>query len=218
MMAEPESEMSADESILLLSGGLDSTALAAILRPARCLTIDYGQRPAVAESRAAAAICTALGLRLEHIRLDLSELGGGLLRGDEPIPGAPSPEWWPYRNQFLVTAAASVAFRHGLREVIVGSVRGDGERHLDGTAQFYELLDGLVAMQEGGVRVIAPAIHETSAELLERSGIGDDIIGWTVSCHRSNLPCGDCPGCWKRGGVLAATGHLQAPTTHRGPW
>lgn len=34
---------------LLLSGGLDSTAIAAWQRPDVCVTVDYGQRPARGE-------------------------------------------------------------------------------------------------------------------------------------------------------------------------
>jgi 7-cyano-7-deazaguanine synthase in queuosine biosynthesis len=31
------------------------------------------------------------------------------------------------------------------------------------------------------------------------------VLGWTVSCHRSDLPCGNCPGCWKRERALRQT-------------
>jgi 7-cyano-7-deazaguanine synthase len=201
----------ASKSVLLLSGGLDSTALAAIERPALCLAIDYGQRPAEAEIRAASAIAGALGLEFQSLRLDLGVLGGGLLKDDDLLPQAPSPEWWPFRNQILVTAAASVALGRGLDMVVVGSVAGDGDRHVDGTARFYDQLDALLGMQEGSIHVSAPAIHETSAHLLARSGLRDDMVGWTISCHRSVFPCGECPGCWKRASVLAEVGLLQAP-------
>ena len=199
------------KSVLLLSGGLDSTALAAIERPTLCLAIDYGQRPARSEIRAAGAVSSALGLDFESLRLDLGSLGGGLLKGDDPLPGAPSPEWWPFRNQMLVTAAACIAARYGFETVLIGSVAGDGDRHRDGTSEFYQRLDDLVSMQEGTVHISAPAIGETSAKLLSRSGLGDELLGWTVSCHRSNFPCGACPGCWKRSAVLADVGLLQTP-------
>ena len=197
------------EAVLLLSGGLDSTALAALVRPALCLAIDYGQRSAVGELRAAAAICRALNLALETLTLDLGGLGGGLLKNEDPVPGAPSPEWWPYRNQILVTAAASVAVRAGLPQVLAGTVAGDGARHIDGRPAFYQALDRLISMQEGGIRVRAPAIGETSAELVRRSGLTEDVLGWTVSCHRASFPCGDCPGCRKRSQVLSELGILS---------
>lgn len=197
------------DAVLLLSGGLDSTALAALFRPALCLAIDYGQRSAAGEIRAAAAICRALSLTLTTLTLDLGGLGGGLLKNEDSMPGAPSPEWWPYRNQILVTAAASVALQAGLPQVLAGTVAGDGARHIDGRPAFYQALDHLISMQEGGIRVRVPAIGETSADLVRRSGLTEDVLGWTVSCHRASFPCGDCPGCWKRSQVLSELGILS---------
>lgn len=195
--------------VLLLSGGLDSTALAQLLRPALCVVFDYGQRCARAETRAAAAVCQSLNLRLLSVRIDLAEIGAGLLRDERPLQGAPSPEWWPFRNQLLVTAAASIALRENLSRVIVGSVATDGSRHVDGTAAFYELLDRLISLQEGAVHVSAPALHLSTAQLLTESGLGEGVLGWTVSCHRANYPCGACPGCRKRTEVLAEVGILS---------
>ncbi|GAA0742578.1 7-cyano-7-deazaguanine synthase QueC [Dactylosporangium roseum] len=200
-----------DGSVLLLSGGLDSTALAALERPTLCLVIDYGQRPAPAEVRAATAVTDALDLPIEHLRLDLGDTGGGLLRDDRPLPGGPSPEWWPFRNQILVTAAAAVALRNNLHTVMVGTVIDDRDRHADGSPAFYAALDRLFALQEGDVRVVTPAIDETSTALVGRSGLGEDVLAWTVSCHRASLPCGQCPGCWKRAKVLERLGLLQTP-------
>lgn len=201
--------MTAADALLLLSGGVDSTALAARERPAAALFVDYGQRPAAAERRAAHAVAGALSLPLHETALDLRPLGGGLLLDEAPLPGAPSPEWWPYRNQMLVTAAAAVALRLGLRRVLVGTVAGDGDRHVDGRPDFYRALDALLRMQEGGIGVGAPAIGQTAEELVGGSGLGEDVLGWTVSCHRAELACGDCPGCWKRAKVFAAAGLMQ---------
>lgn len=187
-----------DRALLLLSGGLDSTALAAIHRPALTLFIDYGQRPADAESRAAAKTAELLGLPHEQITLGLDAIGGGLMFDEAPLAGAPSPEWWPYRNQLLVTAAAAVALRRGLGVVMTGTVAEDGARHADGTEAFYTALDQVLRLQEGGVRVTAPAIASTTEALLAKAALPASLTTWTVSCHRATLPCGDCPGCWKR--------------------
>ncbi|MEX0153800.1 7-cyano-7-deazaguanine synthase [Microbacterium sp. LMI1-1-1.1] len=198
------STIAADPSALvLLSGGLDSTALASLLRPALTVFIDYGQLPHTAESRAAGAVAAHLGLPFERVRLPLRELGGGLMMDDTPLPGSPSPEWWPYRNQFLATAGAAVALRHGLSRVALASVEGDGDRHVDGSQAFYRQLNALMKMQEGGIEVVAPAAQTTTVDLLRQATADRALLGWTVSCHRANEPCGDCPGCWKRELVLA---------------
>lgn len=208
MSDEREAEVDAEDSVLLFSGGLDSTALAAIYRPKLLLYVDYGQRPADLERRSSLRLAGLLGLKLLEVGLGINSFGSGLLHeegGDQPS-ASPSPEWWPYRNQFLVTAAAATALQQELRTVLVGSVAPDGERHRDGTAEFYQRLDALVSYQEGAVRVVAPGIRSTTEELLESSGLDEQVLGWTASCHRSNLPCGHCPGCWKRQRILAALG------------
>lgn len=191
------------QTVLLLSGGLDSAALAAWIRPALTLFVDYGQKPREAEARAAHAVAAHLSLPFTSISLPLTALGGGLMHDDTPLPGAPSPEWWPFRNQFLATAGAAVAVQHQLAKVALASVRGDGDRHVDGSEPFYDRLNALMMIQEGGVQVAAPAIHLSTVELLRTVDAERALIGWTVSCHRANQPCGDCPGCWKRELVLA---------------
>lgn len=195
--------MPGKETVLLLSGGLDSAALAALTRPALTLFVDYGQKPSKSEARAANAIAHHLELPFMSVRLPLQDLGGGLMHDDTPMQDAPSPEWWPFRNQFLATAGAAIAIRNRLSTVALASVRGDGDRHVDGSLSFYQHLDAVMKLQEGGVHLEAPAIHMSTVELLRAANASRSLIGWTVSCHRSNEPCGDCPGCWKRELVLA---------------
>ncbi len=196
-------------ALLLLSGGMDSTALAALQRPIGALFIDYGQRSAPGERLAAAAVGSALEVTVHSLRIDCSPVGAGLLVGDERPPYAPSPEWWPYRNQLLVTLAASWGLPRGFQSIVIGSVRGDGERHLDGTQGFYESLDRLVSMQEGGMNVVAPALGVTTADLVNESGISDQVLVMTHSCDVSPIACGFCPSCEKRRITLGELGRLQ---------
>lgn len=193
--------------LLLFSGGLDSTALAAKLRPEVLLFVDYGQRPAAAERRAAEHIAGLLDLPFQAARLGISEFGSGLLLGESnELAESPSPEWWPFRNQFLATAGAARALSVGCDEVALGSVQPDGERHLDGTPDFYAKMNAVTQAQEGGIRVSAPGLSKTTEDLIREARIDESILGWTVSCHRSNEPCGACPGCWKRQRVLGVVG------------
>ena len=202
-----------NDEVLLLSGGLDSTALAAIRRPKLTLFIDYGQRPALGEGRAAAAVAGSLKLDHLAIEINMAPIGGGLLADETPLSNAPSPEWWPYRNQLLCTIGAAVALRQNLPAVVIGSVRGDGDRHIDGTPEFYRRLDSVTSLQEGEVGVIAPALERSTEELVRESGLGMETLGWTLSCHRSATPCHACPGCNKREGVLVALGLVADRST-----
>lgn len=195
------------KKLLLLSGGLDSAAVAIMERPAEALFIDYGQKPAQGERAAALQIARTLDLPFSELTVDCSGIGSGLLAGQDPSMLAPTDEWWPFRNQLLVTLAAGWSIDRGFRTILLGTVASDGARHTDGSTDFVASLDKLVAMQEGSIRVHAPAIEMSSVDLVVNSRITKSIIGWTHSCHRQKLACGACPGCVKRLQVLEATGY-----------
>src|SRR6267154_2798778 len=82
-------------TIVLLSGGVDSTACAHYMlkRNHRVtpLFVDYGQRAAIPEHRAASGICDALGLTLQCVKsITGRSFGVGEITG---------------RNAFLIMAA-----------------------------------------------------------------------------------------------------------------
>lgn len=191
--------------LLLLSGGIDSLALAVWRKPIRCLTIDYGQRPARAEIAASAQVCQALGIRHDVLTVPLHLVGSGALAGTQQAPVSPHPEFWPFRNQFLITLGAMAALRHGLTQVMVGSVKSDC-RHVDGSPGFIAAMAGLLAHQEGAITLDAPAIGLSSAELVQISGIPPDLLGWAHSCHTADIACGQCPGCHKHSETMQALG------------
>src|SRR5262249_12254983 len=115
--------MASIAAAILLSGGMDSIALTYRLRPQLAITIDYGQLPAAGEVRAAAAVCEALDIRHEVIRADLQSLGSGDLVGGPPLAIAPIREWWPFRNQMLITLAAMHVVREDIRHLLLGTVK-----------------------------------------------------------------------------------------------
>ncbi len=190
---------------LLLSGGIDSTAVAAWLHPKIAAVVDYGQVSAEGEIRSARAVANALGISIQVIKADCSSIGCGLLTGHELSPISPTPEWWPFRNQLLITLVGAWAVQRGIEELLVGPVKGD-DRHADGTRKFYDSINALLSNQEGGLKVSVPAIEMTSVELIKISGVSADILGWTHSCHQSEWACGACPGCIKHLQVLKELG------------
>ena len=189
--------------LMLLSGGLDSAAVAALEQPTRALFVDYGQAAARAERKAARAVAQHLDLELDELAIDLSSVGAGLLCPGQQIDDAPTEEWFPYRNQHLATIAAGHALKHGLGVVVLGLIAGDGTRHLDGTSTFLNTLDMLIRSQEGGLRAIAPHINTPAHELLIRSRLPQELLERTHSCHARDVACGECPGCVRRAELLA---------------
>ena len=184
------------KTAILLSGGMDSIALAYWKRPAVAITINYGQKPAHAEVLSSKEVAKTLGMEHIIIDIDCSSLGSGNMSDKEPLVLAPSPEWWPYRNQLLVTLAAMKGVQLGINELMLGSVRTDGV-HIDGTRRFFKKIDSLMTIQEGSIRVTAPAINMTTEELIMKSEVPSSLLRWAHSCHVSNYPCGRCRGCLK---------------------
>ena len=181
--------------VLLFSGGLDSSALAFWKRPDVCLTVDYGQRPARGEIAAATAICGELGLKHERLSIDMRALGSGSLAGRPTSSLASAEEWWPYRNQMLITLAGMRFVSEGLKEIMIGAVRTDV--HADGKAPFLRSIDRLMTLQEGSVSVTAPGRPFHPYTLLAKSGFPHSLLGLTFSCHVMEYPCGRCRGCTK---------------------
>lgn len=175
---------------------MDSIALAYLKRPKYAFTLDYGQKAALAETNAARQVCEELSIDHHVISLDCGSLGSGDMSSKPSLSMSPVSEWWPYRNQLLVTLACMKGVVLGIDELIVGSVRTDGA-HKDGTMEFYSYLSTLVQYQEGAIKISCPAIDLTTVELIRKSKLPESLLLWAHSCHTSNEPCMNCNGCKK---------------------
>jgi 7-cyano-7-deazaguanine synthase len=84
----------------------------------------------------------------------------------------------------------------------VGTVRTD-RQHVDGRPRFISAMNRVLQSQSA-VTLRAPAAHETTEELVVRSGVPLNLLGWTFSCHTGEWACGQCGGCRKHLEVKAA--------------
>lgn len=191
------------KTALLLSGGMDSLSIAWWKRPEIAITIDYGQLPAQAERFAAAAVCAELGIEHHIVEIDCRALGSGDMAGSIANVHAPASDWWPYRNQMLITFAVMKAISLGVEKLLIGTVKTDGQ-HLDGTPEFIDAISKLVSLQEGSIVVEAPAIELSTDNLIAVGKVPREFLAWAHSCHKTNVPCGDCRGCNKHFDVLRA--------------
>ena len=182
---------------LLFSGGVESTCLAVMTRPDLAVTVDYGQVCAPGEIRAAKHIASLIGMSHRVIEISLGHLGSGEMTGIPSDAAAGRvPEHWPFRNQMLLTVAAMALADCDLRELIIGTVLTD-RVHNDGTPDFLSAMERLLQTQLADFRLSAPASTITTDDLVRRSGVGRDLLGWTFSCHRAEVACGACRGCNK---------------------
>lgn len=180
--------------VLLFSGGLDSTALAYWLRPDRLLFINYGQLQAEGELQAASQIAAELDLPLDIRVVDCRSFGAGDMAG-KPSLSSEASEFWPYRNQLLITLAAMAYAAESKLVILIGTVITD-RIHPDGTRKFLRSMQSVLSVQ-GNLMLEAPAGSLSSSTLQRRANVPIETLSWAFSCHRSNLACGQCRGCTK---------------------
>jgi 7-cyano-7-deazaguanine synthase len=144
------------KSVILLSGGLDSSANLAFTEyfdePTLALTIDYGQRAAKPEIAAAKKMADYYGVA--HRVLDLKWLGalGGsaLTEASIDIPNLAENKlddfkaatetakkvWVPNRNGVLINVAAAIAESMSAAQVVVGFNLEEAVTFPDNSSQF----------------------------------------------------------------------------------
>jgi 7-cyano-7-deazaguanine synthase len=193
---------------ILLSGGIDSIAVGYLHREEidLAITINYGQKPALTEIEVSKRFCEILNIKHEVITVNCGDLGLGQMASHSFMSlSEPTSEWWPFRNQLIITLAAMKIYQHNIKTLIIGSVKSD-KKFKDGSKKFFRTLNTCLAMQEGGVVVETPAINMSSAELVKESNLPDTLLFWAHSCHTSNNPCGNCNGCRKYFQVMRKLG------------
>lgn len=216
-------------AVVLLSGGLDSTTtLARAIEQgfeAHALTVRYGQRHGVEISRAAEQ-ARRLGAR-EHrvVDVDLAFAGGSALtdrtipvpRAGDAAAGEIPVTYVPARNTVLLALALAWAETLGAEDVFIGANVLDYSGYPDCRPEFFEAFErlGNLATRSGvegrPLRIRAPLLHMTKAEIVrEAVRLGVDL-GRTLSCYDpdpSGAPCGACEAC-----RLRAKGFREAGVT-----
>lgn len=182
---------------VLLSGGIDSICLTYGLRPEIAYTINYGQVAAEREIFVSKYVCDFLNIEHRIIDVNCRHLGSGNLANDVRLDISPSEEWWPYRNQLLITLALMQAIKDNVTEIHLASVKSDSF-HTDGTHDFYKLINNLVYYQEGNIKIKCETTDLYSHELAKKYSVPLDLLSLAHSCHVSNIACGKCSGCIKQ--------------------
>lgn len=190
---------------VLLSGGVDSALVACVEKPNFGIFIDYGQAPAQSERISAQHVARTLNFEMLEVVVDARSVGAGLLASTSPSFLSTQPEWWPFRNQFLITLAAMRAVQESVDELLIGTI-GSDNIFRDGTKGFVERMGELLSYQEGGLRLRSPASELSQSELFQIAGAPKRMMAITHSCHRSNVACGSCRGCLKRASLFVEIG------------
>ena len=203
------------KAVVLLSGGLDSYTAGAIAHgegyELYALTVRYGQ---VHEQElvASRAVAQDLGV-VRHIELDvnLAAFGGSSLVGVGAIPKDREIEtdeipttYVPARNTIFLSLALGWAEVVEADAIVVGVNALDYSGYPDCRPQYLEAFERLAALAtRAGVegrplRVLAPLLHSSKAEIIRRGLALGLKYGLTHSCYDpapSGAPCGHCDSC-----------------------
>ena len=217
---------------MLVSGGLDSATVLAIARERghRChaLSFDYGQRHRV-ELDAARRVANTLGA-VEHriLALPIGELGGSALTDrrievPERLGNGIPVTYVPARNTVFLAFALGYAEVLGAHDIYIGVNAVDYSGYPDCRPEFiaaFERVANLATkagVEGAGMRIHAPLIELTKAEIIRRGAALGVDYSMTISCyqpHTDGLACGRCDSC-----RLRRTGFEQAgiadPTRYR---
>jgi 7-cyano-7-deazaguanine synthase len=219
-------------SIVLLSGGLDSTVnfkLTVDRGEARLvLTFDYGQRSATREVAAARAMArryrvpframklgwlgdithTALVDRsksLPHLRpRDLDDIKHAALRSAKAV-------WVPNRNAVFINIAAAFAESLGCAEIVVGFNAEEAATFPDNSRDFLVAVNRSLRLSTlAGVRVVSHTTGLKKADVVRlgrRIGAPLDLM-W--SCYEGGRTmCWRCESCLRLRRALETTGNWE---------
>ncbi|PIP71594.1 MAG: 7-cyano-7-deazaguanine synthase QueC [Nitrospinae bacterium CG22_combo_CG10-13_8_21_14_all_47_10] len=209
------------KSVVLLSGGLDSTTTLAIAQKEGfelfCLTFDYGQRHRVELDRARDIARHFGATDHQIIKIDLRQFGGSALTDNIDVPiGRDQQEiassipitYVPARNTIFLSFCLAYAEVKGASDIFIGVNAIDYSGYPDCRPEFiaaFETLANLAtkAGVEGKetIKIHTPLIKLTKAEIIQKGlKLGVDYA-MTHSCYnpgREGISCGVCDSCQLR--------------------
>jgi len=213
-------------SVVLLSGGLDSSANLAMGferdEVKLAIHVNYGQRAEVSEKRACEELCAFYEVPLQTIdAVWLGAMGGSSLTDARMmIPDLKHADlddlaksektaksvWVPNRNGVLIQIAASFAERTGAKRVLVGFNREEATTFPDNSEEFLNRSTQALSLStQNHVEVFCYTTHldktEIVAELKKLQKPFPFELIW--SCyHSGEKPCGKCESCSRHNRAL----------------
>jgi 7-cyano-7-deazaguanine synthase len=229
------------KSVVLLSGGLDSTTVLAIANASGyesyALSFAYGQRH-FWELECARKIAADSGVKDHRIaQMDLRVFGGSALTADISVPKRRSLEemsekipltYVPARNTIFLSFALAWAEVLGSSDIFLGVNALDYSGYPDCRPAFIEAFEKLANLAtkagvEGrqNLKIHTPLISLSKAQIIRKGMELGVNYGLTSSCYDpspSGEPCGDCDSCllrqkgFQENGLIDPLNYREVPT------
>jgi len=197
-------------SIILLSGGIDSTVLLAKLNKEGhdliALSFSYGQKHEIEldyakETVKKYEIKEHLILELPKVSFSSSALINKNLnttkyKAKKDIPISQVNSYVPYRNMIFLSFALSVAENLDIDKIFIGVNKDDELNYWDCTANFVEKVN-ILASLNSKISIEAPFLNSTKREVIKLGNILDVNFNNTISCYNpiDKIECGRCLSC-----------------------
>ena len=209
------------DSIIVLSGGLDSTTMLYEYKDdiALALSFDYGSNHNARELAFARLHCERLGIPHIIIPLDFIHqyFRSSLLEGADAIPEGNYNDdnmrstVVPFRNGIMLAIAAGMAETRGLTRIMMANHAGDHAIYPDCRQSFVDAMNQ--AIQAGtyeGITLFTPYTNLTKADIARHGkALGIDYSE-TWSCYKGGEKhCGKCGTCTERREALREAGIID---------
>lgn len=197
-------------SIILYSGGMDSTAALFLFKEQikLALSFNYGSKHNEKELKCAAINCELLSIPHKIINLNFDEFGivSNLLKSGGEIPeGHYEDESMkstvvPFRNGIMLSIAAAIAESNNCENIIISNHAGDHAIYPDCRNEFTQaILSAIRLGTYNQIEVIAPFVNMTKREIALKAKENGIYLSNSYSCYKGGeIHCGKCGTCVER--------------------
>ncbi|MBL0332307.1 MAG: 7-cyano-7-deazaguanine synthase QueC [Chlorobiota bacterium] len=207
-----KSNNSGEKAVVLLSGGMDSCVVAAILNSLGYdmyfLHTNYGQKTENRELKSFNDIADFYNVK-KRLSVDIKHLSviGGSSLTDEKIevskPNINSTQiptsYVPFRNANILCIAVSWAEVISANFVAIGAVEEDSSGYPDCRREFYDSFEKTIELgtkPDSNIKILTPVINRSKKEIIEIGKKLNAPLYLTWSCYKSeDLACGNCDSC-----------------------
>lgn len=185
--------------VTLLSGGLDSSLLACLLKEEGHeqfpIFINYGQINLNKEQEASKRVCSHLMIKNPAI-IDLSGYGKVIPSGITSTNCDILKEaFLPNRNALFLITAAAYAYKTNCTHIAIGFLNEENHIFPDQTRAFLDKMEEMVAVSlDKKIKILSPFIRLNKIDIINLSHTKG--LENTYSCHAGGEePCGKCISC-----------------------